>query len=217
MKKLIGLVILALVLFGATFGGAYFYQKQLTAKMEGQVQSIATASLTGLREQARLTPFVASFVAVVTSKQERLGLTAERTMILPGLVRYELDLAAIRQQDVKWDKEAKLLVIKLPPIQLAGPQVDMEGIREYGEGGILMTLTDAKQTLDEANRKQGQAELLAQAKGAVPMKLARDAARSAIERSFAMPLRAAGIKARVEAHFAGEGDASAEQQQEEHE
>ena len=39
----------------------------------------------------------------------------------------------------------------------------------------------------------------------VPMRLARDAARSAIERSFAMPLKAAGIgDARVVARFAAE-------------
>jgi hypothetical protein len=36
------------------------------------------------------------------------------------------------------------------------------------------------------------------------MRLARDAAKRAVERSFAMPLRAAGIEAQVEVRFADE-------------
>jgi hypothetical protein len=42
------------------------------------------------------------------------------------------------------------------------------------------------------------------------MRLARDAAKRAVARSFAMPLRAAGIEANVEVRFAGEagGDPS---------
>ncbi|WP_447411816.1 hypothetical protein, partial [Clostridium perfringens] len=62
----------------------------------------------------------------------------------------------------------------------------------------------ADQKLETANRRAGQAELLRQARDAAPMKLARDATRHAIERSFAMPLRAAGIDANVEVGFADE-------------
>lgn len=204
MKKWIGLGVLALVLFGAAFGGAYYVQRMLNEKVSGQVETIATSSLTGLKEQARLTPFIARFVAVVTAKQERLGLSAERTMILPGTVRYEIDLNAIKRQDVTWDEKTKTLSVKLPPLILSGPEVDINGIRTFGQGGILLSLTDAKETLDEANRIRGQAELLIQAREAVPMRLARDAARNAIARSFAMPLAAAKIKATVKAYFADE-------------
>lgn len=202
MGRLIGWLIFVLIFFGGAFGGAYYYQQQMNAKMTGKVESIATASLTGLKEQARLNAFVARYVAVVTSKQQRFGLSAERTMIMPGLVRYELDLKAIQQKDVRWDEKAKTLTITLPPLILSGPEVELEGIREYGERGILTALTDAEEVLDEANRKRAQDELLRQAKEAVPMRLAQDASRAAIERSFAMPLRAAGIKAAVVAQFA---------------
>jgi hypothetical protein len=208
MKGIIMLVVLILAIFGIAFGGAYWFQTGVEKKLDGKVESIATASLQGLREQARLTAFVASFVAVVTSEQQRLGLKAEQTMIMPGLVRYELDLDKLQPRDVKWDKEANMLKVALPPLILTGPQVDIDGIRQYDGGGILMALTDAAKTLDAANRKRGQDELLKQAKGEVPMRLAHDATRSAIERSFAMPLRAAGIKATVVATFADEGEAA---------
>lgn len=206
MKSVILAVVAILAAFGVAFGGAYWFQHGVDARLDGKVESIATASLQGLREQARLTAFVASFVAVVTSEQQRMGLKAEQTMIMPGLVRYELDLNRLQPKDVKWEKEANTLQVTLPPLILTGPQVDISGIRQYDGGGILMALTDAEKTLDAANRKRGQEELLKQAKGDVPMRLARDATRSAIERSFAMPLRAAGIKATVVAKFAGEGE-----------
>lgn len=212
MKKIIGWVVVGLLFFAAAFGGAYFVQRKLATRLDGQVESIATASLTGLKEQARLNAFVARYVAVVTSKQERFGLSAERTMIMPGLVRYELDLKAIQQKDVKWDKESQTLSIALPPLILTGPQVELEGIREYGQGGILTALTNAEHTLDVANRKRAQDELMNQAREAVPMRLARDASRAAIERSFAMPLRAAGIKASVVARFANEQTTPLEEQ-----
>lgn len=204
MKGLIKWIVLALIVFGLAFGGAYFFQQRVNQQLDGKVETIATASLQGLREQARLTAFIASFVAVVSSEQARFGLKAEQTMIMPGLVRYEVDLNALKPADVKWDKESNTLSVALPPLILSGPEVDLSGIRQYDGGGILMALTDAEATLDAANRKRGQDELLKQAKGEVPMRLARDATRNAIERSFAMPLRAAGIKATVVAKFADE-------------
>lgn len=205
MKGLIKLLIPLLVVFGLAFGGAYWFQQRAEEEMDGKVESIASASLQGLREQARLTAFAASFVAVVTSKQERLGLEAERTMIMPGLVRYELDLNRLKPKDMRWDGKTGMLTVTLPPLILSGPEVDISGIREYDGGGLLMALTDAGEVLDDANRKRGQEELMKQARGEVPMRLARDATRRAIERSFAMPLQAAGLKATVVAKFAEDG------------
>lgn len=182
-------------------GGLWWLERYTSRQIDGSVETIATASLQGLREQSRLVPFVARFVAVTTSQQSRLGLTAKQTMILPGVVRYELDLTQITARDIAWDEPTKTLTVYLPPMILTGPQVDLAGMQAYDGGGLLIALTDAEKTLDAANKQQGQKQLLEQARGATPMKLARDAARSAIERSFAMPLRAAGIEARVTAQF----------------
>jgi hypothetical protein len=165
-------------------------------------ESIASASLQSMREQARLVPFTARYVAVVTSRQRRFGLSAERTLIMPGTVRYEIDLARLREQDLNWDPETRTLGVTLPPIEIAGPELNFNEIKEYGGGGVLSALTNAEDRLDEANRNAGQQELLRQAKAPLPMNLAQDAARRAVERSFALPLRAAGIDATVEARFA---------------
>ncbi|PTQ12890.1 hypothetical protein CLG96_01745 [Sphingomonas oleivorans] len=195
-----GLLLLALVAAGivAAFGW------KLRRELAPDPVTIAAASLQAVREQNRLTPFAARFVAVVTSQQSRFGLSARKTLIMPGLVRYEVDLGRLQQSDLVWNADSRTLSIALPPVEIAGPQVELAAIREYGEGGVLMALTDAEAQLDAANRRAGQAELIRQARDALPMRLARDAARNAIERSFSMPLRAAGIDATVVARFRDE-------------
>jgi hypothetical protein len=170
---------------------------------EGTVpQTVVAASLQGLQEQNVLVPFTARYVAVVTSTQNRLGLEAKKTLIMPGTVRYEVDLAKLKPADLDWDAATNALTVTLPPLRLAGPEIDIDAISEYRDGLILLTLTDAEQALDAANRKAAQAELIKQARGDTPMRLAENAARAAIEQSFAMPLKAAGIDAKVTARFA---------------
>ncbi|PZQ24442.1 MAG: DUF4230 domain-containing protein [Sphingopyxis macrogoltabida] len=166
-------------------------------------QTVVAASLQGLQEQNVLVPFTARYVAVVTSTQSRMGLEAKKTLIMPGTVRYELDLAKLKPSDLDWDAATSALTVTLPPLRLAGPEIDIDAISEFRDGVILLTLTDAESVLDAANRKAAQAELIKQAKGATPMRLAEGAARNAIEQSFAMPLKAAGIDAKVTARFAG--------------
>ena len=169
-------------------------------------QTIASSSLESMRAQNRLVPFVARYVSVTSSRQSRFGFTAERTLILPGNVRYEVDLATLEPRDVRWDEATKTLRVRLPDIEIAGPEVDLAASREYGAGGVLGALTNAETILDQANQARAVADLRQQAMAEVPMRLARDAARSAIERSFAMPLMAAGIDdAKVIARFAVEG------------
>ena len=169
-------------------------------------KTIASASLESMRAQNRLIAFTARYVSVTTSTQSQLGFSAKRTLILPGDVRYELDLSKLQPGDVAWDKSTSTLRVKLPEIEIAGPDVDLASAQEYGQGGILSALTNANRQLDSANRAKAVADLRQQAQGAVQMRLARQAARAAIERSFAMPLVAAGFKdAKVVARFPTEG------------
>ena len=171
-------------------------------------KTIASSSLESMRAQNRLVAFVARYVSVVTSEQQRLGglVSSERTLILPGDVRYELDLSKLQSGDVTWDGSSKTLKVKLPEIEVAGPDIDINSVKEYGGGGVLSALTNANQQLDQANRARAVQDLRKQATAEVPMRLARQAARQAVERSFAMPLQAAGFKdVKVVARFPTEG------------
>ena len=201
LPLLIGAVVIALLL-GLALGGA-----GLLGGLFGgpDAKSIATSSLESMRAQNKLDVFVARYVSVTTARESRLGFSTERTLILPGDVRYVLDLSKLQQDDVKWDKGSSTLSVRLPDVQIAGPDVDLAHAREYGSGGLLAAFTNAEQGLDQANRAKAVADLRKQAMGEVPMRLARQAARQAVERSFAMPLKAAGFEeAKVVARFASE-------------
>lgn len=168
-------------------------------------KTIATSSLESMRAQNRLIVFVARYVSVTTSGQNRFGLSAERTLILPGDVRYEVDLSKLQPEDVAWDSASETLRVRVPDIEIAGPEVNLAAAREYGEGRLLTTIFGGEEQLNQANRAKAVADLRQQAMAEVPMRLAREAARQAIERSFAMPLKAAGFDdAKVAARFASE-------------
>ena len=200
-KFLGALVLVVLVAAGIILALGWKLKKELNP----DPVTVAAASLQAVREQAVLVPFAARFVAVVTSEQHRFGFSAKQTLIMPGMVRYELDLAALQRGDLAWDGASRTLNVTLPPLRVSAPEVDLRRVQTYGEGGVLMALTDVATQLDAANKAAGQAELLRQASDPLPMRLARNAARNAIERSFAMPLRAAGIDATVTARFGDEG------------
>jgi hypothetical protein len=117
---------------------------------------------------------------------------------MPANVRYEIDLARLQQRDLRWDAGAKTLTITMPPLEIAAPEFDLQGTREYGSGAVLMALTDVERLLDDANRAKAKADVIAQARAEPVMRLAREAHARAIRNSFAMPLRAAGIEAQVE-------------------
>ena len=201
----IGAVVVALIL-GLFVGGALDVGKRLFGGPDPE--TVASSALQSMRAQNRLVPFVARYVSVVSSRQERFGglVSSERTLILPGDVRYELDLAKLSPDDVLWDASSSTLSVTLPEIEIAGPEVDLAAAREYGEGGVLSAVTDANQALDRNNRTRAVADLRKQAGGAVPMRLAREAGRQAVERSFALPLQAAGFdNAKVVARYRTEG------------
>ena len=206
----LGMVAVALIL-GLVVGGALDIGKRLFGGPDPE--TVASSALQSMRAQNRLVPFVARYVSVVSSRQERLGglVSSERTLILPGDVRYELDLAQLGPEDVQWDAGSSTLSVTLPEIEIAGPEVDLAAAREYGENGVLSVVTDADQALDRNNRARAVADLRKQAGSPVPMRLAREAGRQAVERSFSLPLQAAGFDgAKVVARYPTEGSAVTE-------
>jgi hypothetical protein len=203
-KPLVALGIVLALVVGVALG----ISTGLAEKIFGpNAKTIATSSLQAMRAENRLIAFEARYVSVVTATKSSFGLSAERTLILPGDVRYELDLSSLSPRDLSWDGDTKTLSVKLPDIEIAGPDVDLAHAREYGSSGLLGVFTDARSQLDEANRAKAVADLRQQAQAPVPMRLAREAARQDIERSFALPLTAAGFKdVKVVARFPEDGD-----------
>jgi Protein of unknown function (DUF4230) len=189
--KQIWLILLSLIL--ATMGAVMWIKRSVSPPVE----TVVASSLKSLQEQNRLSAFAARFVTVVTSRKEQLGFAAEKTLIMPAMVRYEVDLAKLKQDNLVWDAGAKTLTITLPPIELSGPEFDLTATKEYGSGAVLMTLTDVERLLDQSNRAKAKADVITQAKAPTMIKLAGDATARAISNNFALPLRAAGVDAIV--------------------
>jgi Protein of unknown function (DUF4230) len=194
---LIALVVLA-VLAGLMFLGLDLLRG---AMAPAKPETIVSASLESLKEQNVLVPFTARFVADPTSRVRTLGLTAQKTLIVPGTVRYELDLGALTERNLAWDAETQALTVTLPPLRVSAPEMDPAGAVEYRDGELVLAVTDAEKRLDAANWKAARSEILAQAKGATPMRLAETAAVNAVRSNFALPLKAAGVDAVVEVRF----------------
>jgi hypothetical protein len=178
-----------------------FLLASATAPAAADPRRIADASLLSVREQGRITSLVARYAAIVTSSESRLGLEARKTLILPALVRYGIDLRRLRREHLSWDEATRTLSILLPPLEISGPDIAMEEAREYSEGGVLMALTGAEAELDESNRLAAERELMRQARAPQPLAAAREAAMRMVARGFALPLRAAGVEASVSVRF----------------
>ena len=163
--------------------------------------ALASSTLVSVRDAGRIVPFTGRYAAVVTASETRLGFTAKKTLILPGSVRYGVDLTRLRRSDLAWDEATKTLSVSLPPLELSAPTLDPSAAQQYSEGGLLMAFSDAGRALDEANSRSAQLELMRQARGEAPMRLARDAALRDVARAFALPLRAAGVDASVAVRF----------------
>ena len=80
----------------------------------------------------------------------------------------------------------------LPPLELSGPEIDLNQIQESSEGGFVMALAGSEKELDRDNRQGAQDDLMRQAREPRPMQLARASAMRDVARAFALPLRAAG-------------------------
>jgi hypothetical protein len=189
---------LAILLTGLALGYAL---RSAPAAPRPDPQAVATAALLSVRDQGRLVPFSARFVAVVSASESHLGLTARKTLIMPGTVRYGVDLARLRRSSLAWDEASRTLAVTLPPLELSGPDIDLNQVQENADGGMVMALAGSEKSLDRANRQAAQDELMRQAREPAAMQLARNAAMREVARSFAMPLRAAGIDASVAVRF----------------
>ena len=201
MKRL-GVVALTL-LIGLALGALAVVQWRDDGEMD--VATIAQANLQAVQAQNRMTAFAARFTVAVTSEAQRMGLSARKTIIVPGLVRYELDWAKVQPSDLVWDAAARRLSVTLPPIEISAPAVDLTHLQEYQDGRLLMVLGNAERALDAANRAKLNAALINEARAPTLMRLAREATRAAVERTFELPLTAAGVDADVVVRFRDDG------------
>ena len=232
MKKLIVPIIIGLVMFGAAFGGAFYFFRSEMAKEEAAIGSIRDSVLAALQKQGKEVVYIGRVVAVAApaaagapeateapkegaapehgppaahktdtppAEAEHAEVaapahTAGGIAIVPAIVRYSVDYKAIRKQDVVWDEEGKALKITLPALSISEPEIDGANIHQVGGSAP-----------EAAVRKGALGALLSQAREEAILGQARQAARTIVERAFAMPMQVEGIKkTKVVVRFADE-------------
>jgi hypothetical protein len=167
--------------------------------------TIVSSALEAVQRQSRLIVMTARFNSVITSREQRLkGLvSASKTLIIPGTIRYELDLSGLKLTDMRWDVKSRTLTVHAPRPRPAGPELELAAIREYSDGALLLALTDVEKRLDDANRRAVAADMRKQANAQSLVRMADEAARDAVQRMFLLPLIAAGHDdAKVKVTFA---------------
>src|SRR3546814_7551237 len=91
------------ILIVVALGLMWAAQSYVGKKLSPDPVTIANSSLQGLQEQNRLSAFAARYVAVVTSNQSRLGLTAEmrseeQTTELQSLIPHSYSVFFFKQK-----------------------------------------------------------------------------------------------------------------------
>lgn len=158
------------------------------------VLSVADTTLEAIQRQSRLTVLTARLNATITSRQERLGglVNASKTLIIPGTIRYEIDLSALKLENMRWNKAEQTLTIFAPRPQIAGPEVDLTRATEYKDGALLLALTNVEDVFDKSNRAMVSETMRKQALSRTLVDIADEAARDTIGQLFRLPLITAG-------------------------
>ncbi|WP_194744376.1 DUF4230 domain-containing protein [Thermaurantiacus tibetensis] len=164
-------------------------------------ETVVAATLEAVRREQKLLVFAAWVTADVTSTVQKTfldlavpGTAITRTLIVPGEVRYAIDLSALTDADLGWNQATRTLTVRMPPVEPLDPVIRLERMRIYTEKGLLAAVTGVEQMADEMNRKAIARELMAQARTPELMRLAEAAGAEALRNSFLLPLRAAGLE-----------------------
>lgn len=120
------LPLLGALIVGAALGYAL---RGAPEAREVDARALADSALLSVREQGRLIVFSARFASVVTASENRLGLTARKTLIMPATVRYGIDLSRLRRENLAWDEATKTLSVTLPPLEISRPSIDLNHVQ----------------------------------------------------------------------------------------
>lgn len=162
-------------------------------------ETVVQTTLAAVRREQKLLVFAAWVTADVTSSVQKTfmamdvpGTSIRKTWIVPGLVRYAIDLSALRESDLRWNEETRTLTVMMPPVVPLEPAVQLDRMKVFSEKGLLAPVTDVEEVADQMNRDAIAQDILAQARAPDLMRLAEEAAAEALRNSFLVPLRATG-------------------------
>ncbi len=184
----------------STFGlGFYLAPKEQLAKevkesgfLRVETSEVLAATVESLRAENRL--FVWGYKATATVQATRKDwwlFEGTQTLIVPAVVRYELDLGKLTLSKVTYDDRAKLVTVRLPKLELGDIAFQPEQATTIN-GGILTYSDGTVEGLSKLNYRQARRALTAQAQQTTNIATAQRQAIENTQAYFEIPLRIAG-------------------------
>ncbi len=124
-------------------------------------------------------------------------------VIVPGAVRYAVDLAGIDRRNLNWDPATATLVAVLPEPRAGTVNIDGARARVIVDG-LDLASGDKREAVLKASLAAARDDMARQATQGHFREAARTAARAALQQNLAAPLVAAGLKPVVIVRFRGE-------------
>ncbi len=143
----------------------------------------AALRVSTLRGELVVTAADPGFAGLLPSTQKR---------VMPYAVEYFIDLGAMGAAHYRWDADGKAMLVELPDVTLAAPNIDETRAQGSAASGIFLT----RDALDRLHQQlSARAVSVANAEAAKPENLdkARANAREAVLRLTRAPLAAAGL------------------------
>jgi hypothetical protein len=171
----------------------------------GGSEDVVATVLTSVHKMNDLNVFGAQLFSVVKTPHAGLigALDTTTYVIVPGSVRYAVNLSGLGRDSFNWDtKTATLIVVAPDPVPTAA-NIDGARARVLVDGVDLST-GDEREHILQKSLDVARADIDAKAREDFFMTAARDAGRAALTANFAAPLIAAGFKPTVTVRFRSE-------------
>jgi len=131
---------------------------------------------------------------VVTAADPGFGglLPSTQKRVMPYSVDYFVDLGGITQASYRWDAKTNAMMVELPDVTIAAPNIDEARAQGAAPSGIFVSRGAADRLHQQMSARAGP---VARAEAAKPENIvkARENARSAIVQMTRAPLEAAGL------------------------
>jgi hypothetical protein len=171
----------------------------------GSDQDVVATLVTSVQKMNELTVFGAQLFSIAKTEREGLISPLDTTtyVIVPGSVRYVVNLSKLDRSAFTWDARTSTLVAVLPDPQLTDVNVDGARAKVLVDG-VDLTGGDERQRILQKSLDVARADIVQKASGPALMASAKDAGRAALAQNFAAPLVAAGLKPNVIIRFRSE-------------
>lgn len=171
----------------------------------GGDEDVVATLVTSVQKMNDLTVFGAQLFSIAKTEREGLISPLDTTtyVIVPGSVRYVVNLSKLDRSAFTWDAKTSTLVAVLPD---PGPtDVNVDGARaKVLVDGVDLTGGDERQRILQKSLTVAKADIANKARDPALMASAKDAGRTALAQNFAAPLIAAGLKPTVVIRFESE-------------